>query len=95
MVACSSVTFEKSLVLNEKWHVKVLFNMGCFKFKLDNSDNHDDKTRHLEPQILEWEVKWTLRSIARNKINGSDIIAAELFQILKDAAVKMLPSICS
>ena len=56
--------------------------MECFKFKLNNSDNHDGKIRHLEPHILECEAKWTLGSITKNKVNGGDRIAAELFQIL-------------
>ena len=49
---------------------------------------------HLEPDILEWEVKWALESITRNKASGSDGIPAELFQVLKDDAVKVLHSIC-
>ena len=54
--------------------------MECFKFKLNNSDNHDGKIRHLEPHILECEAKWTLGSITKNKVNGGDRIPAELFQ---------------
>ena len=50
---------------------------------------------HLEPDILEWEVKWALESIATNKANGGDGIPVKLFQILKDDAVKVLHSICS
>ena len=49
---------------------------------------------HLEPDILEWEVKWTLGSITMNKATGGDGIPVELFQILKDDAVKVLHSIC-
>ena len=49
---------------------------------------------HLEPDILECEVKWVLGSITKNKASGSDVIPAELFQILKDDAVKVLHSIC-
>ena len=49
---------------------------------------------HLEPDILEWEVKWALGSITMNKASGSDGIPVELFQILKDDAVKVLHSIC-
>ena len=49
---------------------------------------------HLEPDILECEVKWTLGNITMNKASGGDGIPVELFQILKDAAVKMLHSIC-
>ena len=57
-------------------------------------DNHDGMTTHLEPDILECEVKWALGSITMNKANGGDGIAIELFQILKDDAVKVLHSIC-
>ena len=49
---------------------------------------------HLEPGILKWEVKWALRSITMNKASGGDRIPVELFQILKDDAVKVLHSIC-
>ena len=64
------------------------------KKDLHNPDNHDGVITHLEPDILECEVKWALRSITMNKANGSDGIPAELFQILKDDAVKVLHSIC-
>ena len=57
-------------------------------------DNHDGVITHLEPDILECEVKWALGSITMNKASGSDGISVELFQILKDDAVKMLHSIC-
>ena len=56
--------------------------------------NHDDVITHLESDILEWEVKWALGSITINKTSGGDRILAELFQILKDDAVKVLHSIC-
>ena len=49
---------------------------------------------HLEPDILEWEVKWALGTITMNKASGGDGIPAELFQILKDDAVKVLHSVC-
>ena len=61
---------------------------------LHDPDNHDDVITHLEPDILECEVKWALESITRNKASGGDGIAVELFQILKDDAVKVLHSIC-
>ena len=61
--------------------------------RFDDLDNHDDVTTLLEPDILECEVKWTLGSITTNKASGGDGIPAELFQILKDDAVKMLYSI--
>ena len=61
---------------------------------LNNEDNHDGVITHLEPDILECEVKWTLENITRNKASGGDRIPVELFQILKDDAVKVLHSIC-
>ena len=57
-------------------------------------DNHDDVITHLEPNILECEIKWALESITRNKASGGDRIPVELFRILKDDAVKVLHSIC-
>ena len=65
-----------------------------YKKDLHDSDNHDGVITHLEPDILECEVKWTLGSISTNKASGSDGIPVELFQILKDDAVKVLHSIC-
>ena len=65
-----------------------------YKKDLHNPDNHDGVITHLEPDILECEVKWALRSITRNKASGGDGIPVELFQILKDDAVKVLHSIC-
>ena len=59
-----------------------------------NADNHDGVITHLEPDILECEVKWALGSITRNKASVGDGIPVELFQILKDNAVKVLHSIC-
>ena len=61
---------------------------------LNDSDNHDGVVTHLEPDILEYEVKWALGSITMNKASGGDGIPVELFQILKDDAVKVLHSIC-
>ena len=61
---------------------------------LHDQDNHDGVISHLEPDILECEVKWALGSITTNKASGGDGILVELFQILKDDAVKMLHSIC-
>ena len=57
-------------------------------------DNHDGVITHLQPDILECEVKWVLRSITMNKASGGDGIPVELFQILRDGAVKVLHSIC-
>ena len=61
---------------------------------LRDPDNHDDVVTHLEPDILECKVKWALRSITTHKAGGGDGIPVELFQILKDDAVKVLHSIC-
>ena len=60
---------------------------------LHDPDNHDGVITHLEPDILECEVKWALESITTNKASGSDGIPVELFQILKDDAVKVLHTI--
>ena len=65
-----------------------------YKKGLNDPDNHNSVITHLEPDILECEVKWGLGSITRNKASGGDGIPVELFQILKDYAVKMLHSIC-
>ena len=64
------------------------------KKDLHDPDNHDGVITHLEPDILECEVKWALGSITMNKASGGDGIPAELFQILKDDAAKVLHSIC-
>ena len=64
------------------------------KRDLHDPDNHDGVITHLEPGILECEVKWALESITMNKASGADGIPVELFQILKDDAVKGLHSIC-
>ena len=65
-----------------------------YKKVLHDPDNHDDVITHLEPDILECEVKWALESITTNKASGGDGIPVELFQIMKDDAVKVLHSIC-
>ena len=65
-----------------------------YKKYLNDPDNHDGVITHLEPDILEWEVKWALRGITKNKASGGDGIPVELFQILKGDAVKVLHSIC-
>ena len=64
-----------------------------YKKDLHNQDNHDGVITNLEPDILECEVKWALESITTNKASGGDGIPVELFQILRDDAVKMLHSI--
>ena len=65
-----------------------------YKKDIHNPDNHNGVITHLEPDILECEVKWALGSITTNKASGGDGIPIELFQILKDDAVKVLQSIC-
>ena len=65
-----------------------------YKKDLHDPENHNGVITHLEPDILECEVKWALGSITTNKTSGSDGIPVELFQILKDDAVKVLHSIC-
>ena len=65
-----------------------------YKKDLHDPDNHDGVIIHLEPDILECEVKWDLGSITTNNASGGDGIPVELFQILKDDAVKVLHSIC-
>ena len=65
-----------------------------YKKVLNDSDNHDGVITHLEPDILECEVRWALGSITMNKASGGDGIPVELFQILKDDAVKVLHSVC-
>ena len=65
-----------------------------YKKDLHDLDNHDGVITHLETDILECEVKWALGSITTNKASGGDRIPVELFQILKDDAVKVLHSIC-
>ena len=69
-------------------------NTELYKKDLHKPDNHNGVITHLEPDILEREVKWAFGSITTNKASGGDRIPAELFQILKDDVVKMLNSIC-
>ena len=71
-----------------------LYRKDQYKKVLRDPDNHDGVITHLEPDILECKVKWALESITPNKASGGDGIPVELFQILKDDAVKVLHSIC-
>ena len=71
------------------------YTEGLYKIHLSNPDNHDAMITHLEPDILECEVKWALGSITMNKASvGDGISTVELFQVLKNDAVKVLHSIC-
>ena len=65
-----------------------------YKRDLNDPDNHDGVITHLESDILKCQVKWTLGSITMNKTSGGNGIPVEIFQILKDDAVKVLPSVC-
>ena len=70
------------------------YTKELYRKDLNDPDNHDGVITHLESDILECKVKWALGSITTNKASGSDEIPVELFQILKDDAVKVLHSIC-
>jgi len=70
------------------------YTENLYKKDLHNPDNHGNVITHLEPDILEYKVKWVLRSITMNKASGGNGIPVKLFQILKDDAVKVLHSIC-
>ena len=70
------------------------YTEDLYKTELHNPDNHDAVITHLEPDILECEVKWALGSITINEASIGDGLSVELFQILKDDAVKVLHSIC-
>ena len=77
--------------IKKRWqeYTEELYEKG-----LNDPDNHSGVITHLEPDILECEVKWALGSITINKVSGGDGIPVELFQILKDEAVKLQHSIC-
>ena len=77
--------------IKERWQE---YTEEPYRIDLHDPDNHDGVITHLEPDILECEVKWALESITMNKASGGDGIPAELFQILKDDAVKVLHSVC-
>ena len=83
--------------LPEAEHIKKRwqeYTEELYKKDIQDQDNHDDVITHLEPDILECDVNWALGSITMNKASGGDGIPVELFQILKDDAVKVLHSIC-
>ena len=77
--------------INKRWQE---YTEELYKKDLQHTDNQDGVITHLEPDILECEVKWTLESITTNKASGGDGMPVELFQILKDDSVKVLHSIC-
>ena len=77
--------------IKERWQE---YMEELYKKDLYDPDNHDDVITNLEPDILECEVKWALESITMNKASGGDGMPVELFQVLKDDALKVLHSIC-
>ena len=97
----NELPFPSPMHESEKWKVKVklpshvgIHRRTVQKKELHDPYNHDGVITHLEPDILECEVKWALESITTSKASGGDGIPVELFQILKDDAVKVLHSIC-
>ena len=77
--------------IKQRWQE---YTEELYKKDLHDPDNHNGVIAHLEPDTLKYEVKWALGSITTNKARGRDRIPVELFQILKDDAVKVLHSIC-
>ena len=96
LTALQLVPHQNGAELTEAKDVKKRWQQHTELYKKDFNDpgNHDGVTTHLEPDILECKVKWALGSITMNKVSGGDGILVELLQILKDDAVKVLPSIC-
>ena len=91
------ITDRKRMELTEAEDIKKRwqeYTEELYENNLHDPDNHDSAITHREPDILECEVKWALDSITMNKASGGDGIPVELFQILKDDAVKVLHSIC-
>ena len=91
-----SIKDRNGMVLPEAEEIKRWqeYTEEFYKKDLHDPDNHEGVITHLEPDILQCEVKWTLGSITMNKASGGEQIPVELFQILKDHAVKVLHSIC-
>ena len=86
----NSVSLTEAEDIKKRWQIYT----ELYKKDLHDPDNHDGVITHLEPDILEFEVKWALGSITMNKASGRDGIPGELFQILRDDPVKVLHSIC-
>ena len=83
----SGIDLTKAEDIKKRWQE---YTEELYKKDLHKPDNHDGVITHLEPDILEYEVKWALGSITTNKASGGDGIPVELFQILKDDSVKVL-----
>ena len=93
--SCIWIKFDLSVHLSSLIPNKLMFTLAISYLTTSNlPDNHDGVITHLEPDILKCEVKWALGSITANKASGGDGIPVELFQILKEDAVKVLHSIC-
>ena len=96
-VKMGSIKDRNGMVLTEAEDIKKRwqeYTEELYKKDLHDPDNHDGVITDLEPDILEGEVKWALESVTTNKASGGDGIPVELFQILKDDAVKVLLLIC-
>ena len=92
-----SIKNRNGMDLTEAEDIKIRwqeYTEELYKKDLHDPDNHDGMIAHLDPDILECEVKWALESITMNKASGGDGIPVELFQIMKDDTVKVLHSIC-
>ena len=87
----NSIDVTEAKDIKKRWQE---YTEELYKKDLHDPDNHDCVITHLKPDILECETKWALESITMNKASGGDGISVELFQILKDDAVKVLYSIC-
>ena len=87
----NGIDLTKAEDIKKRWQE---YTEELYKKDLHDQDNHDGVITHLEPDILECEVKWALESITTSKASGDDGILVQLFQILKDDAVKVLHSIC-
>ena len=90
MISISIIQLLNILNIKKRWQK---YTEELYKKDLHVPDNHDDVITDLEPDMLECEVKWALENITTNKASGGDGIPVELFQILKDDAVKVLHSI--
>ena len=90
----SNCCFLTCIQVSQEADQVVWYSHELYKKYLHDPDNHDGVISHLKPDSLECEVKWALGSITMNKASGGDGIPVELFQILRDYAVKVLHSIC-
>ena len=89
-----TIKYRNGMDLTEAEDIKKRWQEYTELYNYHDPDNHDGMITHVEPDILEWEVKWALGSITMNKASGGDGIPVELIQILKHDAVKVLHSIC-